>query len=287
MENRKSSGRSRTVRTPEKIKIRERIRRNPTRSARKLAKETNTSRSTIQRILHEDGLRPFKKRKVHGLTDAQKKKRYERSGTLLAWHENDEIIFSDEKIFLLEEPFNPQQHRVWAVSLHDIPANKLQVERFQNVTSVMVWICKRGKLPLVFIEDGAKVNQKYYLDKILKAHLLPEAQKLFGTDYFCFQQDGATSHTAKTVQHVKQIYRTSFQKMNGQAQRFKPFGLLHMVIYAGETQHQKNNNKKEFYKRYGTKFHWMSSVPLAIVLKNVCVYYEKPKVIDSNSIHKM
>ena len=66
----------------------------------------------------------------------------------------------------------------------------------------MVWaaICKRGKLPLVFIEDGAKMNQKYYLDKILKAHLLPEAQKLFGTDYFCFQQDGATSHTAKTVQ---------------------------------------------------------------------------------------
>ena len=106
LENRKSSGRSRTVRTPEKIKvIRERIRRNPTRSARKLAKETNTSRSTIQRILHEDlRLCPFKKRKVHGLTDAQKKKRYERSGTLLAWHENDEIIFSDEKSFCWKNP---------------------------------------------------------------------------------------------------------------------------------------------------------------------------------------
>ena len=140
----------------------------------------------------------------------------------LAWHENDEIIFSDEKMFLLEEPFNPQRNRVWAVSLHDIPANKLQMKRFQNVTSVMVWaaICKRGKLPLVFIEDGAKMNQKYYLDKILKAHLLPEAQKLFGTSseliIFVFNKT-KQHHTPQKLSNsgVKQIYRTSFQKMNG------------------------------------------------------------------------
>ena len=159
----------------------------------------------------------------------------------------------------------------------------------------MVWaaICKRGKLPLVFIEDGAKVNQKYYLDKILKAHLLPEAQKLFGTDYFCFQQDGATSHTAKTVQQwceanlpdfiSKDEWPPSSQDLNPLDFCIWSYMQARLNIRKTTTKKNLNNN----YKRYGTKFHWMSSVPLAIVLKNVCVYCEKPKVIDSNSIYKM
>lgn len=202
--DRKRSGRPRTGRTPSKIKVvRERLRRNPARSIRKLAAELNMSTSTTHRLLHEDlRMRPFKKRKVHGLTEAQKVKRFQRSQVLLDWHADDEIIFSDEKIFLLQESFNPQQHRNWAVSLQDVPTDKKLVTRFQNVVSVMVWgaICKRGKLPLVFIEKGVKVNQQVYLEAVLKAHLLPEALKLFGNDYFCFQQDGAPSHTAKTVQ---------------------------------------------------------------------------------------
>lgn len=204
LNDRKKIGRPRIVRTPEKIKaVRERIRRNPARSERKLAHEFNTSSTTIHCLLHEDlGVRPFKKRKVHGLTEAQKVKRFHRSKVLLDWHAGDEIIFSDEKIFLLQESFNPQQHRVWAVSIEDIPADKWLVTSFQNVISVMVWsgICKRGKLSLLFIEKGVKVNAQYYLDQVLRAHLLPEAQKLFGEDYFCFQQDGAPSHTARTVQ---------------------------------------------------------------------------------------
>ena len=86
LSDRKRTGRPRSVRTRQKIKVvKERVRRNPARSIRKMAKDLNISECTMRRILHEDlGLRAFKKRKVHGLTETQKKKRYERSGSCLA-----------------------------------------------------------------------------------------------------------------------------------------------------------------------------------------------------------
>ena len=72
----------------------------------------------------------------------------------------------------------------------------------QNAASVMVWgaISVRGKFPLHFIEKGVKLNAKYYLTEILQKNVLPTAKKLFGNNYYCFQQDGATSHTANVNQ---------------------------------------------------------------------------------------
>jgi hypothetical protein len=35
---------------------------------------------------------------------------------------------------------------------------------------------------------------------VLEKHLLPTARILYGEEYFCFQQDGAPSQTAKNVQ---------------------------------------------------------------------------------------
>ena len=94
-------------------------------------------------------------------TLAQKKARVLKAKHLLAWHADSEIIFSDEKMFLLQDFDNQQNDRVWAISLHDIPKEKLAVERYQNHSSVMVWgaISKRGKLPLYFVEKGVKINQ--------------------------------------------------------------------------------------------------------------------------------
>lgn len=212
--DRKRTGRPRSIRTPEVIKaVRERIRRNPARSGRKLGKDFKVGKTTMKIILKQDlGLKAYKKTKIHGLTDAQKVKRYERSKLLLDWHAGDEIIFSDEKLFLLQESHNAQNDRVYAATLDDIPSNKRNVQRFQNVSSVMVWgaISPRGKLPLIFIEKGVKINQKYYLDEVLKKVLLPEAQKLFGDDFYCFQQDGAPAHTAKLVQQWCEQNLTDF-----------------------------------------------------------------------------
>ena len=59
---------------------------------------------------------------------------------------------------------------------------------------------KEGKLPLKFIDRGVKINQQLYLNGILKCHVKPHADRLFGNHPYTFQQDSAPTHKPKTVQ---------------------------------------------------------------------------------------
>lgn len=60
----------------------------------------------------------------------------------------------------------------------------------------MVWgtLSKKGKLPLYFVEKRVKINADYYIEHVLKNHLLPHAKALYKNDYFLFQQDSAPAH---------------------------------------------------------------------------------------------
>lgn len=86
--------------------------------------------------------------------------------------------------------------------MENIPRDRLTVQRFQNVSSVMVWgaVSKKGKLPLLFIDKGVRINSEYYLNNILINHMLPHAKQLYGNNEFCFQQDSAPAHSARIVQ---------------------------------------------------------------------------------------
>jgi hypothetical protein len=70
-------------------------------------------------------------------------------------------------MFVLEQQLNVQNDRVWYVSLSDIPREKLTVPRYQNAAAFMVWsaILRKGRLPLVFIDRGLKINSEYYTEK--------------------------------------------------------------------------------------------------------------------------
>lgn len=203
-ENFKKPGKKRTVRTPAVIKVvRERIRRNCERSANQLAKDMKMSRYSMQKLLKEDlKCKPLKKRKMHGITTKCKVKRHIRSKMLLSWHAGDEIVFSDEKLFVLQMPVSVQNDRLWCPSVKLAPANKRNICRYQSASAVMVWgaISSRGKLPLIFIDKGVKINAQYYLNEVLMNVVKPATTTMYGNDYFCFQQDGAPSHTAKIVQ---------------------------------------------------------------------------------------
>lgn len=197
-------GRKPSIRVGNVIKrVRERIRRNPAQSASKLAKDLKVSRRSMGRILRIDlNLKAYKKQKIHGLTVAQKKARVKKCRDMLAWHDGDDMIFSDEKMFVLQDSHNQQNDRVYGVSLRDIPADKLAVQRFQSTSAVMVWgaISPKGKLPLLFIDRGVKINQDFYIQNVLQDHLLKNAQMVYGNEYYCFQQDSAPSHKAKRTQ---------------------------------------------------------------------------------------
>lgn len=161
------------------------------------------SQSSARRIIKCDlHMNAYKKQKIHGLTVAQKKARVTKCKDLLAWHAGDEIIFSDEKMFQLQDTHNQQNDRVYGISLNSIPVNKLAVERFQGVSAVMVWgaISKKGKFPLLFIDRGVKINKEYYIEHVLKNHLLVNAKRMYQDEYYCFQQDSAPSHKANVTQ---------------------------------------------------------------------------------------
>lgn len=206
--DRKRSGRPRTARTPAVVKrLRSRIARNPQQSQKTLSKGLGISARSICRALKEDlRLRPYKKRKAQGLSLKQMEKRHDRSKELLSWHARqnlDKIIFSDEKLFSVEESYNSQNVRVYASSFEDIPEELRTVQRFQNEKKVMIWcgVSKKGKLPLVFIEPGTKIDAKYYKENVLEKVLKPEAEKLYGKDDWVFQQDSAPAHKSKLAQN--------------------------------------------------------------------------------------
>lgn len=159
----------------------------------------------MQRILKEDlNMTAYKKRKIHGITAAQIKKRYDRSNELLNRYADIDvknIIFSDEKLFVLEEAFIAQNDRLYSTNISDIPTKKRDIPRFQNRTTVMVWgaLSYNGVLPLIFVDKGVKINQQFYKTEILEK-MLPECHKLYPEENWTFQQDSAPAHSAKTTQ---------------------------------------------------------------------------------------
>ncbi len=112
-------------------------------------------------------------------------------------HKN--ILFTDEKLFTIEQAYNRQNTRVWSTSEKKGALTKIQ--RVQKPLSVMVWagITHNGKTPLFFIKAGVKINQHNYL-KFLEEKVLPWTQEHFGRTDWTFQQDSAPAHKAKKVQ---------------------------------------------------------------------------------------
>jgi len=205
--DRPRSGRPRSVRTTQLVqRIKRRIARNCRRSGRKMARDLQTSCTTLRRVLHEDlGLRAFKRRRVHGLTAVQKAARLLRCKRLLRRFTNQgvkSIVFSDEKIFSVKEQLNAQNDRVYALSVEDIPQSARNVQHFQSSSNIMVWaaISSEGKFPIVFISSGTKVNKEYYREKILQKIVKPSGEQMFKNRRWTFQQDSAPSHSAKVNQ---------------------------------------------------------------------------------------
>ena len=207
IDDKKRLGRPRSVRTPQLIKtVKARFLRNPRRSANKMARELKVSRSTLLRVINDDmHIRPYKRRQVQGLTPLQTEKRFKRSKVLLERYAREKIqkiIFSDEKLFGVEEQLNSQNDRIYAASFEDIPEHLRIDESFKNEQKIMVWcgVSYKGKLPMVFIEPGTKVNATFYINDILENVVKVQGQLLYNNSPWTFQQDSAPAHSAKISQ---------------------------------------------------------------------------------------
>ncbi|OXA41211.1 Transposable element Tc3 transposase [Folsomia candida] len=205
--DKKRSGGPRTARTKSMVKaLRDRIRRNPRRQQKKLAIQLNVSPSTIKMALKSDlGVRAMRRGVCHMLTTKQKKNRVIRCRGLLKRHAGESyknILFTDEKIFTVEEKFNRQNDRIYAKRKSDIPIAQRKSNRSHHLGSVMVWlgVSLVGKADLYFVPQGVKVREKNYLDEVLEPIVKPIGSTLFKNRDWTFQQDSAPAHGAKVVQ---------------------------------------------------------------------------------------
>ena len=207
VQDRPRTGRPPTIRTRNlKAKLQKRIVRNPRRSIRKKARDFEISERTLRRVVHDDlGLKSLKRRKVHMLTTAMKQKRLDRSRALLSRatpNVLDRILFSDEKLFTIEQASNTQNDRVLSPSVKEVPENLRFIPRCQKPASVMVWagISADSRTDLIFVTAGVKINAKTYRELILDPEVKHAGSKHFNNDSWTFQQDGAPAHTANITQ---------------------------------------------------------------------------------------
>ena len=154
--------------------------------------EYSSIRTIVRRGL---GLSSYKRRKVHLISTLVREKRLSRSKGLLKRFANfglDQVLFSDEKLFTVEEVSNSQNDRILSQSLSTIPDKFRYVKRVQKPLSVMVWagVSAVGRTPLVFVPPGVKINALTYQDLILKPFVKDLERTMFNNKL----------HTAKSTQ---------------------------------------------------------------------------------------
>ena len=161
-------------------------------------------------------LKPYKLQKRQLLTEKNKQVQLQRCRQLLhrAASKNwENFLFTDEKLFTVEQAHNRQNDRFWSVNASG-PSSV--VEHRQKSKLVMVWagVCASGKTPLVFVEQGVEISKDVYVRDILQAFVLPRTQQHFGDQKWTLQQDSAPAHRAKTIQ---EWYKTNFTSFTSAA----------------------------------------------------------------------
>lgn len=121
MTDRSRSGRLREMRIPKAIKaVQNRIRRNPFRKQKILSLKMNVSAVSISGVIKDDlRLRAYKRHIRLLLTEALKPNSKLKARALLCRYGKSghrRILFTDEKIFTIEESFNKQNDRVYVRS---------------------------------------------------------------------------------------------------------------------------------------------------------------------------
>lgn len=205
--DRPRTGAPATAVTPRNIKlVRDKVRRNSMRSMRKMATDLDISVGSVRTIVRDRlALRPIKLQPVHALSAKSQATRLLRSRELLrrfSAARHRKILFTDEKVFTVEQVFNKQNTRILARNVADASKKGRYVQKRGHAVSVMVWagITSDGKTPLVFVPQGVKINAANYLDDILKAVVEPWANSHFGNTHWTYQQDSAPAHKAKVTQ---------------------------------------------------------------------------------------
>ncbi|RVE53060.1 hypothetical protein evm_002358 [Chilo suppressalis] len=134
--------------------VKARIQRNLKRKQKLLALQMELSRTTVKRVLNKDlGLRAYRRKTGHRLNARLMDLRLKRCRALLKRYAGKKNIgknlFSDEKIFTVEESYNKQNDKVYAHSSEEASNRIPRVQRGHFPSSLMVWhwVFQQGSVP--------------------------------------------------------------------------------------------------------------------------------------------
>lgn len=222
----KRGGSVRTVRTPENVEaVRLSVTRSPRRSARRHSVALGLSPRTVRRILHDDlHLHPYKIQIVQALNPRDYPIRIGFCEHMLRLFEDDPLLahnlwMSDEAHFHLSGYVNKQNFRYWSAvnpqELHERPLHSAKVTVWCAVSS-------NGIIGPYFFEDddsrAVTVTSARYV-QMLENFLIPELRRFPVNENTYFQQDGATSHTARvSMDLLRNLFPNRLISRNGDIQ---------------------------------------------------------------------
>jgi len=221
--SKKRGGSQKTVRTPENIgRVREAFDRSPRRSAVRHATTLGITPRSVRRILHNDlHYHPYKIQIVQALNTRDYGARVRFCQEMLDLIGEDEDLvnnmwMSDEAHFHVSGFVNKQNFRYWSQAnpraLHEKPLHS---------PKVTVWcaISASGIIGPYFFENetgnAVTVNADRYVE-MLQNFFTPQLARFHVNENTLFQQDGATSHTARmSMNAVKALFPKRVVSRNG------------------------------------------------------------------------
>ena len=137
------------------------------------------SKSTVQQAIKTTfGLKSFKRPLNPKLSEKQRKARLPSCKMVKDWAVDNfkKVIWSDESLFEVIHPPNPQNNLVWARNRAEVP----QRTALRKPGNVIVWgtMSAQGLTELHVLSPKKTVNTTYYIREVLE-NLLPELSRPF------------------------------------------------------------------------------------------------------------
>lgn len=197
LEDQPQSDRPRSISTDEnKEGVFKAYAENPTTSQRNASSELNLSRSSLQRMMNELGLKPYRPQLLHALNEDDPDRRCEFASIFLNALAKDSslldrIVWTDEAIFKPNGHVNRHNCVYYATeNPHAIMTQEM------NSPGITVWagIWVRGIIGPFFF-DGDNVNASSYLE-MLQKEIVPNIEKEMNSEEVVYMHDGAPAHYA-------------------------------------------------------------------------------------------
>ena len=178
-------------------------------AVRKAADAVGISFKSVTNIAQRKKLKCFRRVKGQILKAIHREKRKLKSSCLLSRFSNKRwrsVWFSDEARFTCSSPVVTQNERVYReVEIKsEIPESDLVIEADTQGPSVLVYaaVSWHGKTDLFFLD--ANIDQRIYRETCLQKSMFPKIKARMGEKKWCWQQDGATPHTAGLTQTFRE-----------------------------------------------------------------------------------